>query len=403
MAVTLDTGLGDRLEYPIGTLLYARDWPIHMIRISPDGSLVAFMEPGDRGSSIAIIDRAKNKKTLSAGWLTIAGLAWGSAGNEVWFSARSQHEGWGLYAVTRTGTLRILQRTPGPFYLHDVARDGRVLVSEERANEGIRYLGPGADHEEDLSWLDASRLHDVSRDGKTVLFNEVGDGAPADGAVYVRKTDGSPAVRLGPGLGYALSPDGSWVLAGDRGGRHLTLMPTGPGSATPLKGDVRIRFGQFMPDGRRVLFVGFDADGKLRIYLQDAGGEPRPIAPQGDYDALALAPDATTIATTVGRKVCLLKISGGPLQPMPWAVYNEFPITWSADGRSLFMMRGRLSADVDRVDVATGARTPWKSLLPSDAAGVTGVRSVVVLDDGHSYAYSYERRISQLFVVSGLK
>ena len=32
MAVTLDTGLGDRLEYPIGTMLYEAPGPIHQIR-----------------------------------------------------------------------------------------------------------------------------------------------------------------------------------------------------------------------------------------------------------------------------------------------------------------------------------------------------------------------------------
>src|SRR6185295_2313108 len=44
MAVTLDTGLGDRLEYPIGTPLYEASGPVHQIRVSPGGDKVAFQE-----------------------------------------------------------------------------------------------------------------------------------------------------------------------------------------------------------------------------------------------------------------------------------------------------------------------------------------------------------------------
>jgi hypothetical protein len=64
---------------------------------------------------------------------------------------------------------------------------------------------------------------------------------------------------------------------------------------------------------------------------------------------------------------------------------------------------GVIGAIVSRVDVATGARTPWKTLLPSDSAGVTSVRFVRIRHDGRSYAYSYVRRLSQLFIISGLK
>ena len=38
------------------------------------------------------------------------------------------------------------------------------------------------------------------------------DGGPKY-AVYIRKTDGSPAIRLGEGNGLSLSPDGKWALA----------------------------------------------------------------------------------------------------------------------------------------------------------------------------------------------
>ena len=90
MAVTLDTGLGDRLEYPIGTPLYQAPGPVHQIRVSPDGRWVAFQELVRGKSAIAVIDRTKQKKTLVDGWLEVSGLAWTAEGNEVWFAGERE-------------------------------------------------------------------------------------------------------------------------------------------------------------------------------------------------------------------------------------------------------------------------------------------------------------------------
>ena len=73
----------------------------------------------------------------------------------------------------------------------------------------------------ELSWLDYTYPADLSADGKTLLFDEEGGGGALDYsksggltyAVYIRKTDGSPAVLLGEGGAVALSPDGKWVIA----------------------------------------------------------------------------------------------------------------------------------------------------------------------------------------------
>jgi hypothetical protein len=405
MAVTIDAGIGDRLEYPIGNTLYEINGPIHMIRVSDDGALVAFYEPQEKGLAIATIDKAKKKTTLSTGWRAIEGLAWSPDGNEIWFSARSRDAGWGVYAVTRAGVLRTLLRTPGAFYLHDVARDGRVLASEEKSSTGIRYMAPGAAQEEDLSWLDASLLRDLSADSHTILFTENGEASADGSSIYLRNGDGTPAVRLGSGVGWALSPDSKSVLARVRGQATASIMPTGPGVTQPLKGDVRIGTdAAWFPDGRRVLYAGDDGKGKMRLYVQELSGEPRPISPSGEVDGFTLSPDGSTVAVTLDRRPLLIKISGGPAQPLPSGKYYEFPIAWSDDGRSVFMAdMGVVGSRISRVDVATGTRTPWKTLLPSDSAGVTTVRFVRIRNDGRSYAYSYVRRLSQLFVISGLK
>ncbi len=105
--------------------------------------------------------------------------------------------------------------------LLDIAKDGRVLLV--RATWRRELLGVFADdaRQRELSWLDYTYPSDLSADGKTLLFDEEGGGGALDYsksggltyAVYIRKTDGSPAVLLGEGGAVALSPDGKWAIA----------------------------------------------------------------------------------------------------------------------------------------------------------------------------------------------
>jgi len=64
---------------------------------------------------------------------------------------------------------------------------------------------------------------------------------------------------------------------------------------------------------------------------------------------------------------------------------------------------GDLPSTVDRVDIATGKRTPWKTLAPADLAGVHGVTVVRMTPDAGLCLYSYLRTFSDLYLVQGLK
>jgi hypothetical protein len=79
---------------------------------------------------------------------------------------------------------------------------------------------------------------------------------PAEGggpnySIYVRKTDGSPAVRVGDSDAFSISADGKWVLATtNAGGGSLVLLPTGAGEPRPLKtGNLQDPIARFLPDG----------------------------------------------------------------------------------------------------------------------------------------------------------
>jgi hypothetical protein len=58
---------------------------------------------------------------------------------------------------------------------------------------------------------------------------------------------------------------------------------------------------------------------------------------------------------------------------------------------------------IDRIDLAAGARAPWKEREPADRAGVFGINSVVVTPDGAAYAYTVASSLGTLYLAEGLK
>jgi len=89
---------------------------------------------------------------------------------------------------------------------------------------------------------------------------------------------------------------------------------------------------------------------------------------------------------------------------IPGVAATDSSIQWTSDSKSLYMFRlGGLPAQVERVDLGTGKRTPWKSLAPMDRAGVHGITMIVMTTDGRVILYSYVRTLSELYLVSGLK
>jgi hypothetical protein len=85
------------------------------------------------------------------------------------------------------------------------------------------------------------------------------------------------------------------------------------------------------------------------------------------------------------------------------------PLQWSDDGRFVYVMDsggaiGPPALDVFRVELATGRRSVWKTLVHQDPVGLERQRaSVLIAPDGRSYCYSYLRRLGNLFIITGAK
>ena len=400
-----------RLEFPAGKLLYQADGWIGHIRISPKADTIAFIDHpqlGDDGGAVALVDLAGKKTTLCTGWDSIQGIAWSPAGDEIWFTATRTGGDRSLYAVSPSGNVRLLARVPGELTLLDVDRDGNVLLTRGNDRAGMIGLGPGEAKERDLSWLDWSTPGDLSADGRTVLFAETGEGGGPKYAVYLRKTDNSPAIRLSEGIGLALSPDGKWALARPNvTPSPLVLLPTGVGEAKTITHDsINHLLARWLPDGKRLVFLGNESGHGFRLYVESPDeGKPRPISPEGVNLSFVVSPKGDFVATGgPDHKIYLYPVTGGDPMPVSGTEPDEFPTGWSADGRSLYVFGfGAIPARVYELELATGKRRLWKELVPADAAGIDTIRGITITPDARAYVYGYIRTLSDLYVVDGLK
>ena len=423
LAVSRTVGGKNRIEYPIGRVRYENDGrPPELLRVSPKGDLIAFFEhDNDVGDyTVTVLDMNGKKRALSRGWQALGGLAWSPNGDEIWFGGAKEGGEPALRAVTMNGKERLVVETPASMLVDDITRGEprgeasakKLLVTVVDSRLGISALAPGAKQESDLSWFDASRVYDISADGKTILFAELSYGQAGNPAIYIRKTDGSQAVRLGDGHLPALSPDGKFVACILSNGpkTELSLLPTGPGEArvfsTPGMHYERV---EWLPDGEKLLFTGNEPNRPMRSYLQDIrGGAPTPVTPEG-MPAMHVSPDGKYLTAMVAGKLNLLPIADAAPKPaVPAQVIDvqagESVIRWSADGRYVFLRQneGLTAMRINRLDLKTRREEPWKELKLADPVGVQ-IGGVVLTPDGNAYAYSFQRDICTLYLAEGLK
>ena len=412
LAIVRDVGGRNRLEFPVGKVLYETSGWISHPRVSRKGDLVAFLDhplPGDDAGSLSVVDLSGNVKTLATGFQTTQGLAWSADGQEIWFTASRLGAKRAIYASTLGGRERLIARVPDTLSLHDIWQDGRVLLARDTWRRELIGLASGESKERDLSWFDYSLPSELSPDGKELLFTEEGEGGGPNYSVYQRKIGETSAVRLGDGRAISVSPDGRWVITSlPSPPAQLLLLPTGPGEAKPLTHDsINHSQSKWLPDGRRFLFSGKEPGHAARIYLQDlSGGKPTPISPEGiDPLVLVLSPDGQqVVGIGSDEKAYSYPVAGGEPRAVPGIELGEQPLEWSADAKAIYVYKpGDLPAKVYRLDLSTGHKTLWKELMPSDSAGVSRIGPILLTTDGKSCIYGYHRILSDLYLVEGLK
>ncbi|HYN09063.1 MAG TPA: WD40 repeat domain-containing serine/threonine protein kinase [Vicinamibacterales bacterium] len=405
-------GMGgrSRLEYPLGTPRHeTQGGSIRFPRVSRDGRRIAFLEDtvgAGEGGYVAVINLDGDPKAvkLTDRWRSVRGLAWSVDGKEIWFTAGDSRTNRVLRAVTPGGRHRVVMDATDSLTLWDIAEDGRVLLSRDEERRSLVGVPPGQSAERDFSWLDDSGLADVSDDGQLILFSD-------RFGVHLQRTDRKlEPERLGlkDAYGDDLSPDGTSVLATSLNGTELIILPRKVGSPqrVPPHNIVSYNGARWFPKDSRILFSGREAGHDLRSYVQDVtGGAPTPLTPENIW-AISISPDGTSVAAIGDSQpgISIWPVPAGPSRLVPGSEKGDRPVSWSDDGKLLWIFRrGEVPAQIFRLDIATGRREHWKTLVPSDVTGVYSITEFAITPSGSAYFYSYRRLLSQLYVVRGIR
>jgi hypothetical protein len=140
----------NRLEYPIGNVL-ADDllFPLETIRVSPDGTQVAYVTIfRGRAMELHIVDRNKKRQSLGAASGQTASnnpnpLSWSPKGDEIWFRSFDSNDTKTIYAVDLKGRKRVVANFPARVELFDISRNGEALLSSGLTRWGILGTAPG--------------------------------------------------------------------------------------------------------------------------------------------------------------------------------------------------------------------------------------------------------------------
>ncbi len=411
LAVSRAVGTRFVLEYPIGKVLYQTDGFISHLRVSPKGDQVAFLDHpilGDDMGVVSVVDANGKKRDLTVQFRTEQGLAWSPDGREVWFTGTSTNTDSTLHMVTLDGKLRRREVSFGRVVLQDIARDGTLMFTTERVGGSAIAGSVGGAETPNLSSFQWSAVKGLSGDGKTLLIEEYNAFSEDNSySIYIRRTDGSAAVRVGQGVGVGISPDGSIVAAAhpDQQG-VIELLPTGVGSPRTLPATgLLMQGGLWFPDGRRLLLTGSEAGKPISNYVLDTANPQgvKQVTPQGTV-AAAIAPDSSAVlAYATDGSLHIYPLNGGEPKPVPGVTTAAgTAVAWLQDGRVIVVETG-LAAQAYALDLSSGRKQPWRKIQPADATGLLGVRTLFVTRDGKHYTYETRRVLSDLHVVFDMK
>jgi Tol biopolymer transport system component len=408
LLIVRQSGSRQRIEFPAGKVIYQTNKAIPEARLSRDGRRVAFFEqslsPGDR-VSVNVVDLNGVRRTLVPNWVYGLGLVWAPDGNEIWFSGGDGSDVPTVRAVDMNGSMRTIFSMTNEAAITDLLPGGRALFTSSSFRASMMCRAPGAPDERDLAWFDYSLASDISRDGSTVLFSETRQGGAAgrQPVTYVRKTDGSAAVALGPGRSCGISADAQWAAVIAPGSpRQLTIVPTGAGEQRVLKPE-RFRYydARWFPAGKRLLVWGNQDERVERHYVQDAGGGPlRALTSEGAAPEAAIDPDEEYVATHAGPGVFLYPVDGSEPERVRGDTAGIRPVAWSADGKSLYLRRDNR---IELLNLKTGESELWKDLTPVDPAGISMIGRFSMTPDAQAWVYSYERDQSDLYLCKELR
>jgi|GEM_PF-137512 len=400
-------GGGNKLEFPTGRVLFKTSGRLSSPRVAPDGSRIAYVEHErhwDGPNRLAVIDSHGRRTVLLDGWADLGGVAW--KGDEVWFTGSRNGEKHALYAIKPGGRDRLVTSSPDSLYLHDIASDGRVLLSRELIWSEMHTDDLGGGHRELFSTRHAA-LADYSRDGSMILFTAFGAADESTPFAFIQTMDGSSAKKIGKGRALALSPDGQSIAVKANGEEALTILSADTGETISLRhsGIEQIDQAAWLPDGSSLLFIGNEIGRPGRTFLADkAGRDAKPVTPEG-LAGTVVSPDGRFMfARNVSGEARIVSLDGQEETVVNGLQEGEEVVRWHPDGGALLIYNPMsLPIRIWRLEPQSGRREIFHEIRPTSLAGVLGRVIVLASADAKSFVYGLPRRFSDLYLVEGLK
>ncbi len=313
-----------------------------------------------------------------------------------------------MWAVKASGEVRSVAQIAGTMTLRDITVDGRALVTRETEQLEMAAIDRTSKME-NLSWLDWSRVADVSADGRLILFDESGVAAGSRYLIYLHHRDTHTTTRLGEGGAMALSPGGEFALTLEADRRtqfHLvSLNDRAAESVVDLPGTgLEYQWARYFPDGKRLLTLANESDRPLRLYVQPLAGKPYPITPSIVVRNVAISPDGDRVAVLSGKGKLVVYASreGGDSPHNVSTTEALAPLLWAADDWLYVQHMGgstQIPARVSRLHLPDGRLEPVRELRPADTLGVNAITKVMISQDTRTIVFNYRRILSELFVV----
>lgn len=401
-----------RVEYPIGKRLVSTDNRLSGLRVSPDGTQVAFFQHpissrDDRGVVI-VVDREGKQKVVSKEWEALEGMAWRPDGKEVWYGAAEAGDQYCVRASNRKGQERAVYCGTSGTRVHDISRTEEALVSADVAVISIAAVEHGSKEEHNLVSFGFVINPRITPDGAEVVTTDASVRGGKDYSVNVQKRDGGSAVKIGEGgYGWDVSDDGKYVLVGMPGQGKLQVVPVGAGESQIFKWDgFQIASANWFPDNQHILLFASPPGESLGLYMTDRKG----TAPK------MLLKDAPAWADVMpdGQNLLLLRDDGLLVQrsietrsekELTTLQEGERPLDWAKEPLHLFTeVVGATEITVNKLDLASGKRQEWFAFRPQNQDGaMLDVVSGSITPDGRWMMFNYAVEVGQFYVSGTLR